>query len=248
MKDNMNMSDSVESSVGTSQQAGSGSKAAAKSSVSLSEKEKHNLCIALSQCESEADLIKLLKAVGYWDDTQAWLHYGDTENNFGAINNQQSEPEASLVEKLTNSVDSMLIASCRLNGVDPEGPNAPETMQEALASFLSVPEGKLACLAEKDLRKLADNIQLIATGGNDSPNYTIFDRGEGQTAETMPTTLLSLSKSNKFRVPFVQGKFNMGGSGALRFCGENGLQIIITKRQPALAKNESDPTSGFLET
>jgi len=242
MKDNMNMSDSVESSVGTSQQAGNGSKAAAKSSVSLSEKLKHNLCIALSQCESEADLIKLLKAVGYWDDTQAWRHYGDVENNFSIINNQQSEPEASLVEKLTNSVDSMLIASCRLHGVDPEDTNAPQTMQEALASFLSVPEGKLACLAEKDLRKLADNIQLIATGGNDSPNYTIFDRGEGQTAETMPETLLSLSKSNKFRVPFVQGKFNMGGSGALRFCGENGLQVIITKRHPALAKNESDPT------
>ena len=31
------------------------------------------------------------------------------------------------------------------------------------------------------------------------------------------------------KIFFVQGKFNMGGSGALTFC-ENNLQLIISKR------------------
>ncbi|MGH8645814.1 MAG: hypothetical protein ACREX4_15670, partial [Gammaproteobacteria bacterium] len=33
-------------------------------------------------------------------------------------------------------------------------------------------------------------------------------------------------------------KFNMGGSGALRFCGEQGLQLVISRRHPTLAAHE----------
>jgi|SRR6516164_1026093 hypothetical protein len=40
--------------------------------------------------------------------------------------------------------------------------------------------------------------------------FTVSDNGEGQTPDKMPYTLLSLDRSNKLRVPFVQGKFNMG--------------------------------------
>jgi len=48
----------------------------------------------------------------------------------------------------------------------------------------------------------------------------------------MPNTLLSVSKSNKLRIPFVQGKFNMGGTGVLQFCGNQNLQFVLTKRFP----------------
>jgi hypothetical protein len=50
------------------------------------------------------------------------------------------------------------------------------------------------------------------------PNYTIVDFGEGQHPKDFPDTFLSLSKSNKEGIPFVQGKFNMGSTGCLRFC------------------------------
>jgi hypothetical protein len=43
-----------------------------------------------------------------------------------------------------------------------------------------------------------------------------------------------LTKSNKLRIPFVQGKFNMGGTGVFEFCGPNGLQLIITRRNPKI--------------
>ncbi len=58
---------------------------------------------------------------------------------------------------------------------------------------------------------------------------------------TSPSTFLSLAKSNKFRIPFVQGKFNMGGTGALVFCGRSGLQLILSRRNPALLGNGASP-------
>jgi hypothetical protein len=58
----------------------------------------------------------------------------------------------------------------------------------------------------------------------------------------MPDTFLSLTKSNKLRIPFVQGKFNMGGTGVLQFAGHNNLQLLISKRDPEIAKYENDET------
>jgi len=53
----------------------------------------------------------------------------------------------------------------------------------------------------------------------------------------MPDTFLSLDKGNKLRIPFVQGKFNMGGTGALRFCGDEGIQFVMTRRNPAIVNH-----------
>src|SRR5690606_18518884 len=43
-------------------------------------------------------------------------------------------------------------------------------------------------------------------------------------------TFLSLMKGNKNEIHFVQGKYNMGGSGAIVFCGTMGYQLIGSKR------------------
>jgi hypothetical protein len=43
-----------------------------------------------------------------------------------------------------------------------------------------------------------------------------------------------LARSNKLTVPFVQGKFNQGSTGALRFCGDHCVQLILSKRDPDL--------------
>ena len=76
---------------------------------------------------------------------------------------------------------------------------------------------------------------------------TISDRGEGQSPQRLPHTVLSLNAKNKQRIRFVQGKFNMGGSGALRFCGKHGIQLVISRRNPALARSEVavDPTANY---
>jgi len=201
-----------------------------------------DLCLDLLRSDSEQDVVGLLKAAGYWDNETAWLPYGDNENNFSTIGNQQASPDAALVEKLINSVDAMLMRESWRAGIDPSGPDAPPNIKHALQQFFGIPRGNLTELEKGERRTLADNIALIATGTAQIPSYTIVDRGEGQTPARMPETLLSLGRSNKLRIPFVQGKFNMGSTGALQFCSlEHNFELIISRRDPQIA-DRSDQT------
>ena len=202
------------------------------------------LCLGLLYAESEQAVINLLKYYGYWDDDTAWRLYGDIENNWSQIGNQQSHPVAAMVEKLVNSIDAVLMRECLQRGIPVEGSDAPQSIKEAQEEFFGIHNGNLANIGAINRTQLAHNIGLVATGGKNNPNYTVFDRGEGQTPRSMPDTLLSLSRSNKLRIPFVQGKFNMGGTGALPYCGKNNLQLVISRRCPEIA-DPDDPTAPY---
>jgi len=169
------------------------------------------------------------------DDDHHWVPLGGIENNLSIAGNQQSSATAALVEKLVNSVDSLLIAECLLRSIAPESSEAPSSMVGAAASFLGVPEGGISGLKPPERAKLAEHIQLVATGSRTDPCYTIVDEGEGQRPRDFPSTLCSLVQTNKLRIKFVQGKFNMGGSGVLAFCGQRNLQLILSRRHPRLA-------------
>lgn len=220
------------------------------------------LCLNLIHADSEAQVVSLLTEAGYWDHPELWRYYGDNANNYSVIGNQQSRPDAALVEKLVNSVDARLINECLVAGVDPESiTTAPSSIREAIARFFetnSNPKsdlaGRISEWLDQKRRDVARGITLAATGAGareGSPCYTISDCGEGQTPDLMPKTFLSLTKgeSNKVRIPFVQGKFNMGGTGVLKFCGGRyRFQLIVSRRNPVLLKgstNSSDDQWGF---
>ena len=205
-----------------------------------------DLCIALAQSENEEEVIDILKRWEYWDDPTAWRYYGYNENNFAVIGNQQSAPDSALVEKIVNSVDAVLMRECLRRGIAPESHDAPSAIEDSLEDFFDIKHGILTNLSPRERRKLAENILLMATGKKSNPNYLIIDKGEGQTPKKMPETFLSLTKSNKLRIPFVQGKFNMGGTGALQFCSKHNLQLIISKKDPQIVKIEgNDDTSEY---
>jgi len=125
-----------------------------------------------------------------------------------------------------------------------KSPEAPQSIEEAQEMFYNIPKGVLANVVPSKRSELAENITITATGSKTKPSYTIVDKGEGQSPKMMPKTFLSLTKSNKLRIPFVQGKFNMGGSGSLRFSGEHNLQLVVSKRCPDI-KGENDITSKY---
>ncbi|WP_019540495.1 hypothetical protein [Proteiniphilum acetatigenes] len=204
-----------------------------------------DLCLSLVQCESEPEIIDILKTEKYWDNPENWHYFGGDENNFSIIGNQQSKPEAAIVEKIINSVDAVLMGECYKRGIKPDGENAPKSIKDALIHFFKIDEGKLTNIPAKERSKLAENICLVVTGEKTNPTYTIIDKGEGQTPAKLHDTILSLRKSNKLRIPFVQGKFNMGGTGVFRFCGETNIQLIVSRRNPEIAINEGDPTKDF---
>jgi hypothetical protein len=70
--------------------------------------ELRSLCLSLMRADTEEEVILLLEKAGYWGDPGSWRFYGDYENNYNTIGNQQSRPDAALVEKLVNSVDARL--------------------------------------------------------------------------------------------------------------------------------------------
>ena len=219
----------------------------------------YQLCMNLIQADKEEDVLGILKDAGFWDNKDVWRYYGDTKNNYSTIGNQQSRPEASLVEKIVNSIDARLMNECLARNINPESDEAPKSIREAVAVFFEDnPESNTAGLISEwtssKRTEVARGITLSATGykpkqGTSRPCFTISDCGEGQSPEMMPRTLLSLDSENKQKIPFVQGKFNMGGTGALIFCGYHNLQLILTRRNPDILDgnitNKTDKHWGF---
>jgi hypothetical protein len=211
------------------------------------------------RADAETEVIDLLRQAGFWGAPGAWRYFGDYENNYNTIGNQQSRSDAALVEKLVNSVDARLMNECLARGMNPEGPEAPVNVREGVAAFFEEPRrvqsdmaGRISYWSGSQRTDVARGITLSATGfspGRGKPCFTISDCGEGQTPDRMPETLLSLNKSNKLRIPFVQGKFNMGGTGVLKFCGRHHLQLIVSRRNPGFLKaqyaHSSDDQWGF---
>src|SRR6266542_252226 len=171
------------------------------------------LCLALMKADSEEEVIGLLKKADLWDSKDLWRFYGDYENNYNTIGNQQGRPDAALVEKVVNAVDARLMNECLARGTDPEGPQAPQSIRQAVAMFFddvynpdSPHAGQVKNWPDKKRTETARWLTLVATGvgpRSGNPCFTISDRGEGQTPERMPDTFLSLTKSNKLRIPFL---------------------------------------------
>ncbi len=209
--------------------------------------ETKDLCLSLMNADTEDKVIELLTASGYWDSNKSWRCLGDMENNYSVIGSQQSRADAALVEKLVNSIDARLMDECARTGIDPEGELAPPDIRHAVAQLVEKhpkPEietsGRISEWTPAERTVFARDITVAATGSRHQPSFTIADSGEGQTPNSIPDTLLSLNKSNKLKIPFVQGKFNMGGTGVLRFCGNHSLQLVLSRRDPAIV-NKSNP-------
>ena len=189
----------------------------------------------LLHAEDESQVDDILRRVGYGlENESVWRPLGDMPNNRAIVTNQQTEATAAFVEKIVNAIDALLMGECLRRSVDPKGPHAPKGMTEAVRDFYGVREGVLANLLPKEQTELAKRLHVVVVGEKASPSYLVIDKGEGQTPDDFPSTFLSLVRENKVGIPFVQGKFNCGGTGALPFCGEHKMQLIVSRRDPDL--------------
>ena len=198
------------------------------------------LFLDLLKAEREEDVTAALMVYGLEKFSDAnWLPYGDIDNNYGIVGAQQADALAALVEKIVNSVDAVLMRECWARNLDPRSNLAPRSMIEAAEQFLGIPEGNLAKLTAIQRTELAHkSISIIVTGQKPSdgnPCIMIVDSGEGQRPEDFKDTLVSLLRSNKIAVHFVQGKFNMGGAGSLTYCSSNkNYQLIASRRNDVI--------------
>ena len=191
------------------------------------------LFLQLFNAKDELELQAIIDTNNKIFDTSNWKPLGDNESNYGVVKNQQSNPIAALIEKVTNSIDALLTKKCYEYGEEPSSKTAPQSMEEAIETFYHDNNWDL----QNFRRKQAEEIQIIADGNGPRTQRSqyptsviVYDNGEGQHPEKFEDTFLSLLKGNKNNVQFVQGKYNMGGSGAIVFCGKKRYQLIASKR------------------
>jgi len=181
----------------------------------------------LYRCPVEADVQTVLKNAGLLNSPTNWKPYGGNENNYGVVENQQASPIPALVEKITNGIDAILERRCLEEGIEPKSPEAPKSVPEGVAQFF--PDHKNWDLTAHR-KQQSEMLQIVADGPRLETSLVIFDEGIGQAPEDFENTFLSLLRGNKNEIHFVQGKYNMGGAGAVAFCGKHRYQLIASKR------------------
>lgn len=192
----------------------------------------------LLECEDEASVQAIVDSEPFLKDPKNWRCLDGRETNFNVYSNQASDGGKALTELMTNMVDATLMKHAYQNGVPLKGRDAPPTMYAAVDKLIhNLRGGKLENLEPRDpwLRDFSQkNLVIGITGAKNKeeglPCYTFVDNGEGQNGENFPNTFLSLSAGTKKSIPFVQGKFNMGSSGVLSYCGRRGFKLIISRR------------------
>jgi|TARA_Y100000294_G_C8560037_1_gene338713 hypothetical protein len=212
----------------------------------MSPKETEQLCLSLIETTDSHKVYELLKEYDLWDKKEIWRPYGDVEGNWSTINSHGAT-DYCLNEKIINSIDSTLTNECWLSGTDPKDQeNAPKNILDAVHKYLgdpSITDGSKKShifWSQQHRLKIARRI-FVSCGGlqGNPPTISIADLGEGQVPEMVPKTFLSLLSSNKIGIDFVQGKWNQGGSGAMKYCGQGSpyqFQLIVTKRNPDIIK------------
>ena len=188
---------------------------------------KKSLFLQLFNASTESEIDNVIRRNVALRDSRNWRPYGQNESNYGVVENQQSSPIPALVEKVINSIDAILTRRCLEAGLDPKSAAAPRSIDQAVSQFF--PNSKNWDLP-KARQSQAENIQIIANGPRMETTLVVYDDGEGQHPEEFEDTFLSLLRGNKNEIHFVQGKYNMGGAGAIVFCGKKRYQLIASKR------------------
>ena len=199
------------------------------------------LCLKLLSCESEREIDAIVGVEPEFLDEGNWHPIDGRETNFNVVTNQAATGSKALTELCTNMVDAVLMKHAYKHGVALTGPDAPQSVIAGVRELIQLRGARSGVLAEVDdikyLQEFAEkNLVIGVTGGTrriDSLCFTFVDNGEGQHVRDFEDTFLSLSKGNKSAIPFVQGKYNMGSSGVLTYCGRHWYKLIISRRHDA---------------
>lgn len=192
------------------------------------------LCMALLRADSEAAVDEVLADLGPDTGEITWHPIDGRDTNFNVVTNQASTGAKALTELCTNMVDAILLRHAYGAGIEPTSDTAPQSVTQAVRDLVRLRGAPSGILAEVDdsayLTEYAESNLVIGVTGTDVPCFTFVDSGEGQVPDDFEDTFLSLSSGRKSKIPFVQGKYNMGSAGVLSFSGRRWFKLIISKR------------------
>lgn len=198
------------------------------------------ICLALLAAESENAVQAIIDSGPEMRDPANWGAIDARDSNFNVVTNQASTGGKAATELMTNMVDAILMRRAYEQGIDPKDrEQAPPSMYEAVDRLVTnLRGGRLVNADETWLKDFASkNLIVGITGSRETtrksaewPCYIFVDNGEGQHPADFKDTFLSLSARNKSDIPFVQGKYNMGSSGVLAYCGTRWFKLIVSRR------------------
>lgn len=179
-----------------------------------------------------------------------WRPVDNNKGNYRTALGGHGNPVGDFAENIPNSIDAITEALCRLEGISPTSPNAPLTPRDAVQLCLGFKNGDFTHLIgnrpgiREAQAELVRYIQILAEGDRDDPPLlTISDCGIGQHPDDFETTFLTYQGENKLNKKFQLGRFNHGGSGAIRHCGKLGYKLIISRRHPKIAAEDGYKSS-----
>lgn len=195
-------------------------------------KKNREILSKLLSSQTSDEIEKIVGTEPFFKDCN-WVPYGGRTNNVGTIEGQMRDADNALMEKITNSIDAILMRRSYEEGIDPQDKDkAPKSMAEAVERFFGGKEK----LRKKRSEFAKEWLRLTAEGKKDRPTITIIDKGEGQQPNNIKETILSLNKDIKEKIPFVYGTYNQGGSSPLGYAGNptsydfNYLQLVLCRR------------------
>lgn len=192
------------------------------------------LCIALLRAESEIAVDDALLGVDPDVCRITWHPLDNRETNFNVVTNQAATGAKALTELCTNMVDAILLRHAYQANIDPTSGDAPQSVTDAVRQLVGLRGARSGILAEVDnpsfLKNYAESNLVIGVTGSSDTCFTFVDAGEGQRPDDFDGTFFSLSSGRKSKIPFVQGKYNMGSAGVLSFCGRRWFKLVISRR------------------
>lgn len=145
-----------------------------------------------------------------------WVPLGREPNNYSIVENQQSNAFAAFTELVINSIDAIILRSFYEKHGDDYSGDEYSSLDEA---------------ANELVDKENDIIEVTATGEQNGPfSLTLYDNGCGQTQSDFDHTFLNVLTPGEIKqeFDFLQGKYGMGSTGVLPFCGDRGYKFIAS--------------------
>ncbi|WP_229770455.1 hypothetical protein [Halorhabdus sp. CBA1104] len=145
-----------------------------------------------------------------------WVPLGREPNNYSIVENQQADAMAAFTELVVNSIDAIILRAFFNRFGDSYSGDEFSSLEEA---------------AEELVEDERDIIEVIATGDQNGPfSLTLYDNGCGQPRDEFEHTFLNVLTPGELKqeFDFLQGKYGMGSTGVLPFCGEKGYKLIAS--------------------
>jgi len=164
---------------------------------------------------TEQEVANLIHDIEDYPDVD-WVPLGREPNNYSIVENQQADAMAAFTELVVNSIDAIILRSFFNEFGDDYTGDEFSSLDEA---------------AEELVEEDRDDIEVIATGEQNGPySLTLYDNGCGQPRDKFEHTFLNVLTPGELKqeFDFLQGKYGMGSTGVLPFCGEKGYKLIAS--------------------